>query len=208
MARIPELFSGGASDTRAILLAAHGFVGAARESIAEAEAIAMPPHMANPFLDLARALVEYADGKTDDAIALLESLIQREEAYGILFFGGYYYYASEVLASAWLSQGNPGEAVRVLKRAVGDKPRPDPEGPGSLTWMRIQLRLALLYRQSGQETQADEIENKIRALLAYADDDHWMVRYLEGTAEFQRLIIEGPEGEDLAASGPRMNNLP
>ena len=75
--------------------------------------------------------------------------------------------------------------------------------------MRVELRLARLYRQLGRETQATEIEDEIRALMAYADDDHWMVRYLEGTAEFQRLVIEGVERDAVAdISERRMDNLP
>jgi hypothetical protein len=46
-----------------------------------------------------------------------------------------------------------------------------------------------------------EIEEEIRALLAYADADYWMVRYFEGATKYERLSIEGPasDGSDLSA---------
>ena len=179
MARIPELSSDWPSTARAIHLAGFGFVDLARESLAEAEATVNSPNTTRPTyyfrrrLDLARAMVAYGEDRTDDTISLLKPLIQAEEDYRLLG-----YLASQVLASAWLRQGNMGEAVRVLERAGRDRLRAaeiDPRG-----WVRVRLRLASLYRALGRTAESDQIEAEIRDLLAYADEDYWMVRYLDG----------------------------
>ena len=45
--------------------------------------------------------------------------------------------------------------------------------------MRVQWRLAQLYRELGREAEAQAIEGELRELLAYADPDYWLVRELE-----------------------------
>jgi hypothetical protein len=49
--------------------------------------------------------------------------------------------------------------------------------------MRIELRLAVLYRNQGRESQAEEIEAELRQLLAYADLDHATLRSLKTNKE-------------------------
>ncbi len=50
--------------------------------------------------------------------------------------------------------------------------------------MIVQLRLAAIYRKLGREADAMELEDEIRALLARADPDYWLLRRLQAGRDF------------------------
>ncbi len=47
--------------------------------------------------------------------------------------------------------------------------------------LRVRLMLAQLYREMGRDEDAQKVEAELRALLAYADLDHPILRQLEPT---------------------------
>jgi tetratricopeptide (TPR) repeat protein len=200
-ARIPELvkdWDDWSSPYRAYYLLVFGFVDEAHKKIAEMEALLKLPDTPNVYrlshqLDMLRGLLAFKEGRPDETISRLEPVVQLLHEYR-MFHG--YFYLTEVLASAHVRQGNVREAIRVLERS-GKLARLPPVGFGTdrLYATRGQLHLAGLYRQSGRESEASALEDRIRARLAYADKDLWMVRYLEGTGKFEHLYIESQENE-------------
>ncbi len=84
------------------------------------------------------------------------------------------YLASDSLALAWLAQGEPSRAARVLDEAVQGFP---PIGAG-FSWLTVELRRAQVYRQLGRVEEAEQIEAGLRKLLAHADPDHVILREL------------------------------
>ncbi|MCZ6769693.1 MAG: hypothetical protein O7D93_10640 [Acidobacteria bacterium] len=50
-------------------------------------------------------------------------------------------------------------------------------------WLRIRAALASLYRETGRNKEAREIEEDLRKHLAYADPDHPILRQLERTQD-------------------------
>ena len=53
-------------------------------------------------------------------------------------------------------------------------------------WLRIRAALASLYRETGRNKEAREIEEDLRKHLAYADSDHPIILQLEQT---RRLAV-------------------
>jgi DNA-binding winged helix-turn-helix (wHTH) protein/tetratricopeptide (TPR) repeat protein len=203
-ARIPELMKDRktwGSPYRAYYLAVFGFVDEARKSIVEAEAWLKLPdrpsnYRASYLVDLARGLVAFKEGRPDETISRLEPVVQQLHVYWMFH---QYFYLTEVLASAHVRQGNAREAIRVLERAGNSERQPAfSRESHRLGGLRVQLRLAGLYRQSGRESEARALEDRVRARLAYADKDLWMVRYLEGDGKFEHLRIESQQNDKLA----------
>ena len=50
-------------------------------------------------------------------------------------------------------------------------------------WLRIRAALAKLYRETGRDKDAREVEEDLRKHLAYADADHPILRQLDRTEE-------------------------
>ena len=108
------------------------------------------------------------EGRVGDAIPLLE-LEQGQRSY----------LASDSLALAWLAQGEPSRAARVLDEAA----QVSPVSPGTeagFSWLTVELRRAQVYRQLGRVEEAEQIEAGLRKLLALADPDHVILRELKG----------------------------
>jgi hypothetical protein len=97
-----------------------------------------------------------------------------------------YFMGSEILAEAWREEEELGKAVQVLKVASEQKVLLLADQSSPLTgalWVRVQGQLAQLYREMGRDAEARKIEEKLRALLAYADRDHPIVRQLDRSGE-------------------------
>lgn len=125
---------------------------------------------------VARGELELARGRRAEAIRLLE------EGFNLIPPHGFttYFLAAESLAQAYEQQGNLGQAVDLLRKAGEEKRRAVYNGGlSTLLWMRIQLRLADLYRKQGREGQAQEIEAELHQLLAHADPDHAILQDLK-----------------------------
>ncbi|MEE8201861.1 MAG: tetratricopeptide repeat protein [Candidatus Acidoferrales bacterium] len=88
--------------------------------------------------------------------------------------------AAESLAGIWERQGHLPRAIQVLEATSQEKKR-SIFGGGGYTWMRVQMRLAQLYRKVGREEEAQKIEAELLKLLAYADPDHPLLRQLRAT---------------------------
>ncbi len=95
---------------------------------------------------------------------------------------------SEILAETWRQQAELSKAARVLESASeeGSSLIDNFVLPGPL-WLRIQAQLAQLYREMGRDEDAGKIEAELRALLAYADADHPILRQLESTGDVALL---------------------
>jgi len=97
-----------------------------------------------------------------------------------------YFMGSEILAEAWRTQGNLGNAVQVLEDAAEKELLLLADQSSPLTgalWVRVQGLLAQLYREMGRDEDAGKIEAELRSLLAYADADHPILRQLDRTED-------------------------
>jgi tetratricopeptide (TPR) repeat protein len=125
-----------------------------------------------PLRLLARGELALAEGRTEDAIPLLQEALP--------FFApranAQYFRASDSLARAWEQVGSVPNALRVLQEASLQKSRAI---WGKVAWMELQLHLARLYRELGREADAREIEAELRRLLVHSDPDFWILRQLE-----------------------------
>ena len=88
-----------------------------------------------------------------------------------------FFLASDSLALAWLAQGEPSRAARVLDEAA-QVPPVSTFGVG-FAWFTVELRRAQVYRQLGRVEEAEQIEARLRRLLAHADPDHVILRALK-----------------------------
>lgn len=87
------------------------------------------------------------------------------------------------LAEAYVKQGKFGDAVRVLE-GFSKWWRQNYFGPGhtgiyALMWMKNQMQLARLYLRMGREEEAKKIEDELRKMLIYADEDYPILRELK-----------------------------
>jgi serine/threonine protein kinase/tetratricopeptide (TPR) repeat protein len=124
----------------------------------------------NPItVSLVEGRIALAQGRRADAIASLQTLLddlRRRRLTGWLQF----FLATESLAEAWVRQGDRPRAVGILEAISAERASTVSSLTGGL-WLRTQMRLALLYRQSGREVDAEKLEAKLVKLLAYADPD-------------------------------------
>ena len=82
-----------------------------------------------------------------------------------------FFLGSDSLANAWQQKRNLSRAIQVLERASEKRSSATFFGFGYL-WLRNQIQLARLYRETGRENDARKIEEELRKLLALADADH------------------------------------
>jgi tetratricopeptide (TPR) repeat protein len=99
-----------------------------------------------------------------------------------------YFLVVEVLANAYLEEGNLSRAIALLEKASQKKSflldQTSTTGP---IWLKTRLQLAQLYRQTSEEQKSREIEDQLRQQLAYADADHPILQVL-GSAS----ILDSP----------------
>jgi lipopolysaccharide biosynthesis regulator YciM len=94
-----------------------------------------------------------------------------------------YFLGVTVLVHAYLEEGSLSRAINLLEEASQKKSflldQTVTTGP---IWLKTQLQLTELYRQTGEEEKARKIEDQLRQQLAYADHDHPILQALGGTS--------------------------
>ena len=98
--------------------------------------------------------------------------------YGWTFFLG-----RESLARILEQAGDLPGAIATLEEASRKRQHQLYTGNSMLYWTRIEAQLADLYRKVGRVEEARAIENELRHLLQFADEDHAVLRQL---AEVER----------------------
>ena len=130
-----------------------------------------------PFYASSVGALEFARGRPDVAVALLEQALPaiREGPPVVLSAGGSQgQYAAVKLATALEAVGNVSRAIATLEQAVEDRVGVT-IGNTPNRWLRTSAQLARLYRKNGQEEKARAVEARLLTLLAAADIDHPLV---------------------------------
>ena len=180
--------SGAGNRTRAlILLARAGAPEEAREVLEwwKAQPVDPPTVMGLSPARVVAALMRTVrgelarlEGRLGEAIPLLEQGLAELQLNNpeVGTFGPLDYLVSDSLALAWLAQGEPPQAARVLDEAAQRFPVTMRTG---FSWLTVELRRAQVYRQLGRVEEAEQIEAGLRTLLAHADPDHVILRALK-----------------------------
>ncbi len=154
----------------AIFLAESGFLTESETLLTQLE---RRVRVRDPLTQLARGVLELRKGDAGTSIQFIENTLQE---------GSRIYLSSLLLAEAWSQEGELQKAVEVLGEAskkkylvlVSESPT---------MWLRVRAALAKLYRETGRNEEAREIEGDLRKHLAYADPDHPILRQLDRTKE-------------------------
>ncbi len=167
---------------RILALVRAGFLAEARAGLASfelREETSVPDGYParNTVTDVMKGHVALAEGRVQEALALLQSALTAGPEPG----GTSYFVAASGLASAWLELGEPARALAALEESSRQKRRSHPYARE--TWMANQLRLASLYRELGRASDAQGVEDELRAMLAYADPDFWLVQQLAANSQ-------------------------
>jgi hypothetical protein len=114
---------------------------------------------------------------SESTVRMLERVVEELQ---VPWFTGRYYFHVETLSSLLLARGDTTGALRILEAASGtrDRVHKDPTHVGYL-WMRVQVRLAELYRDLGRFDDAERIESDLLRLLEHADPDFAILRELD-----------------------------
>ena len=165
----------GVSLSAAMVLARAGFTVESEALITEIERD-LRPHQRTGF-QMARGVLSLSNGNTTEGIRLIEDALGQDRSR--------YFLGSLILAEAWREQDQLELAVRVLEQASGKKALLFAPfgGENPARWLRIRLMLAEIYREMGRDEDARKVEAELRALLAYADADHPILRQLDRTKE-------------------------
>ena len=142
----------------------------------------LPTRQFEPFLASNAGAIELARGRPAAAAAALREVMPavRDAPPPILGAGGSQgQYAALKLAAALDAIGNVPEAITTLEQAVADRVGVTIANTPN-RWVRANAQLARLYRKSGEEAKAREIEARLLKLLAAADADHPLVLELRG----------------------------
>jgi serine/threonine protein kinase/tetratricopeptide (TPR) repeat protein len=110
--------------------------------------------------------VALADGRWDDAIALLQAYAPFQAERDRML-------TATNLADAWIGKGDAARAIAELESAtrLRSETTAGPSSTGAL-WIQTRAKLAELYRRTGQVSEAQRIEQHLQQLLIVADDDH------------------------------------
>ncbi|MGH9531724.1 MAG: tetratricopeptide repeat protein, partial [Terriglobales bacterium] len=118
----------------------------------------------------ARGELALARGQISEAVKLLrnafEASVKNHDVYVPLI--------SEAYARALQAKGDLPAAIQVVEQGWDQKP-----GSRALDRVQHKNQLRLLYRKLGKEQEAQQIEAELLKLLAYADEDHPILRELK-----------------------------
>jgi len=131
-------------------------------------------------IDTARGELALARGQRTEGLRLLQkgfASLRRNRS--VRFFN-----AAEGLARALELQGDLEGAVRILEEASQQRGLAVMFGPIPM-WNQLRHDQARLYRRLGREPEAERIEDELRKLLAYADDDHAIARELRAAGKLR-----------------------
>ena len=144
-----------------------------------------------PYVAIARDALALAEGGPEatgrDGFWVGRAVRDLRPTGGISYFRG-----AETLASIREAEGNLDESRRVLQDAFNQRARSHTWYPGDQTWylqfaqsewVRVAWNLAVTNRKLGRLAEARMIEDELRALLVYADEDMWIVQQLRGLEE-------------------------
>ena len=137
-----------------------------------------PARVVAALMRTVRGELARLEGRLGEAIPLLEQGLAELQLNNpeVGTFGPLNYLVSDSLALAWLAQGEPSRAARVLDEAAQRFPVTMRAG---FSWLTVELRRAQVYRQLGRVVEAEQIEAGLRTLLAHADPDHVILRELK-----------------------------
>ena len=139
------------SPRMAIFLAQSGFLTESETLLTQLERRPSSDPRTQPWLtQLARGVLELRKGDARTSIQFIENTHKGRS---------YHYLSSLLLAEAWSQEGELQKAVQVLEEASEKKYLVlDSESPAM--WLRVRSALAKLYRETGRNEQAQEIEGR------------------------------------------------
>jgi hypothetical protein len=156
--------------TAPLLLVRGGFTAEAQKVVAERRASPRWQSIhTRAIVNILAGEIALSRGQTTEAISLLQGdLLASRWIYSPAFF-----MASESLADAFERQGDLQKSLLTLEDAAREKAIAY-EGGGSIGyyWLRVQWRLAQLYRKMGRLEEAEKVEAELSKMLAYADPEH------------------------------------
>ena len=135
---------------------------------------AVPRRQFQPFEATTRAAITLKRGRAAEAVAVLRQQmpVLRNGSPWVFGPGGWHtQYAEAKLAEGLEIVGKLPDAIAVLEEAMSDRVALT-IGNTPHRWLRANAELARLYRKSGQEAKAREIETRLARLLIFADPDH------------------------------------
>ncbi len=152
---------------------------AAEEIIADPAAVErlFQPYKPREFINLASGQLALDRGKYQQAIEHFEIATEFLK----LFSQPHYYFARQAQAQAQFALGRTDEAIETLEHdsLAGKWTIFDPGA--TYFWMRHQLYLLKLYRQSGRTGEAKKVEAVLRNMLRFADPEHPIMMGLEAS---------------------------
>ena len=135
---------------------------------------AAPRRQFQPFEASTRAVIALKRGQVAEAVAALRQQMPllRDAPTWVFGPGGWHtQYAAAKLAEGLEATGKLSEAIATLDEAMKDRVALT-TGNTPHRWLRANAALARLYRKSGQEAKAREIETRLSKLLTLADAGH------------------------------------
>jgi hypothetical protein len=146
--------------------------------LAEAQALITNPALKEEaFLRVYEGEIALARGYRAHAVPLLQQGISSVQA--CCMWEGFYS-GSESLAVTYEQQGDLLAALGVLERACSEDELGGEAGSISrVFWLRDKAHLARLYRRLGRTKDAQKVEAELARLLAYADEDHPILRQMK-----------------------------
>jgi hypothetical protein len=115
--------------------------------------------------DVILAMVAMMDSNVAEAKSRLQSATSKL----VVEDQKYYFVALDMLSGVLKSEGDLGGAVNVLERTTTTRDAAA-HNRSSLVWLICQRNLASLYRESGRESDAVQIEDVLRDWLVLADE--------------------------------------
>jgi serine/threonine protein kinase/predicted Zn-dependent protease len=108
-------------------------------------------------------------GRTMEAISLLQEAVP-----DVRWNSSWIFFTESVsLADALERQGDLQKAVQVLEKASQEKAIAyENSGSTGAYWLKVEWRLAQLYRKLGRSEEAEKVEADLSKMLAYADPEH------------------------------------